>query len=55
MENNMAKVYSSLQQALKEKEFGMKVKELNGMMKIMRNTRRMKKKITMHIEMKIEI
>jgi len=49
------KAYSSHQQVLKEKEFGMKAKESNGMMKIMmKNTSKMIRKITMLIEMKID-
>jgi hypothetical protein len=52
----MVKAYLSHQLALKEKEFGMKGKESNGMMKIMMmNTIKTIRKITMFIEMRIEI
>ena len=52
----MVKAYLSHQQALKEKEFGMKGKESNGMMKIMMiNTSKTTiRKIMMLIEMRIE-
>ena len=51
----MEKAYLSLQQVLKEKEFGMKAKELNGMTKIMKMNMSKTKMITINIEMKIEI